>query len=145
MTNISQQRKKAILAARSCVGSPFRHQGRIPASGLDCVGLIIYVASVLNLEIVGRSNYRKIPKRHAITRAAREFGFREKPVSESFPGDILLLKFGKSLEHVAVLSDHGIIHACEKYGKVVEHKLDQTWMGRITKAYEFPETQKSEG
>jgi len=105
---------------------------------MDCVGLIIYVAQALDIEIKAETNYRKIPKRQAITRAAQEFNFVEKPVSSMVPGDILLLTFGKYLEHAVFFSDRGIIHACEKYGKIVEHRLDPVWQARITRVYEFP-------
>jgi cell wall-associated NlpC family hydrolase len=33
-----------LAAARQCLGTPFRHQGRLPRFGLDCAGVAIHVA-----------------------------------------------------------------------------------------------------
>ncbi len=34
-----EQVDAAIAAARTCLGTPFHHQGRAPGVGLDCIGL----------------------------------------------------------------------------------------------------------
>jgi len=138
MTISDLPRQKIFLAARDCVGSPFRHQGRDPASGLDCVGLIVHVAKTLNLEAFDYKGYKKIPGREAISRYARLAGFVAKPMAHMAAGDVVILRFGRYLEHAAILSDRGIIHACEKYGRVVEHGLDAHWRSRIISVHSFP-------
>tara|TARA_R110002096_G_scaffold93211_13_gene210413 strand:- start:956 stop:1390 length:435 start_codon:yes stop_codon:yes gene_type:complete len=138
MTTGDMQRKSIFLAARACVGCPFRHQGRIPATGLDCVGLIVHVATALRLGYFDRRDYRKIPGRRAISRTAEQAGFRPVAVSDRRAGDVVILRFGRTLEHAGILSDRGLIHACEKFGRVVEHRLDKDWVARITHIYAFP-------
>jgi len=138
MTICDLHQKKIFSIARACVGSPFRHQGRNPAHGLDCIGLIIYVAKTIGLEDFGHKEYKKIPEKHALSRHAKAAGFAHCPKSEIKSGNILILKFGKYLEHAAIISDRGIIHACEKYGKVVEHGLDESWRSRIISVHTFP-------
>ena len=141
MTICDLPRKRIFLTARSCVGSPFRHQGRNPAQGLDCVGLIIYVSQVLGLNNFNQNfnleNYKRIPGKRAISRQAVQAGFREREKSRMQPGDVVILRIGKYLEHSAIISDRGIIHACEKYGRVVEHGLDTEWRSKIISAYSF--------
>lgn len=138
MTTCDLPRRRIFLTARSCVGSPFRHQGRNPDHGLDCVGLIIYVAKVLGLSDFDLADYKKIPRREAISRSARAAGFLLQPRSGMMPGDVVILRIGKYLEHSAIISDRGIIHACEKYGRVVEHGLDAEWRSRIISVHSFP-------
>lgn len=125
--------------ARNCVGSPFRHQGRNPKHGLDCVGLIVYVSKLLGLGDFDTVDYKKIPKREAISRIAKTAGFMAKSKSEMLPGHVVILRIGKYLEHSAIISDRGLIHACEKYGKVVEHGLDAEWRSRIISVHSFPD------
>jgi cell wall-associated NlpC family hydrolase len=36
-----------IAAARACLGTPFRHQGRLPGIGLDCAGVALHVAQAV--------------------------------------------------------------------------------------------------
>jgi len=138
MTISDMCRSKIFLTARRCIGSPFRHQGRHPEYGLDCIGLIVYVARELGLSHFDVTEYKRIPAPEAISRYAAMAAYPEKPRSEMVPGDIVILRFGRYLEHAAILSDRGIIHACEKYGGVVEHRLDRDWRARIILAYSFP-------
>ncbi|NOZ66884.1 MAG: hypothetical protein GXP00_10395 [Alphaproteobacteria bacterium] len=139
MTISDLHRQKIFLAARDCVDSPFRHQGRDRASGLDCVGLIVHVAKTLNLGAFDYKGYKRIPGREAISRYAAMAGFLKKPMARMAAGDVVILRFGRYLEHAAILSDRGIIHACEKYGRVVEHGLDPEWRSRIISVHSFPE------
>ncbi len=138
MTICDLHDKKIFLTARSCVGSPFRHQGRNPAFGLDCVGLIVYVAKSVGLAAFDHLDYKRIPVREAISSHAHSAGFIQRSKSDMQPGNIIILKFGKYLEHAAILSDRGIIHACEKYGRVVEHGLNDEWRSRIISVHSFP-------
>ena len=138
MTICDLPSQRIFLTARRCVGSPFRHQGRVPEQGLDCVGLIVYVSKVLGLGAFDRAVYKKIPGREAISRYAGMAGFKRLPKTSIRPGNVVILKFGRCLEHAAIVSDRGIIHACEKYGKVVEHGLDEAWRFRIISVYSFP-------
>jgi len=138
MTICDLHDKKIFLTARSCVGSPFRHQGRNPAFGLDCVGLIVYVAKSVGLIPFDPLDYKRIPVKSAISSHAHIAGFPLRSKSDISPGNIVILKFGKYLEHAAILSDRGIIHACEKYGRVVEHGLNDEWRSRIISVHSFP-------
>ncbi len=139
MTTCDLHHEKIFLTARRCVGSPFRHQGRNPAFGLDCVGLIVYVAKMLGLTGFDHLDYRKIPVRGAVSSHAHSAGFLRRLKSDMQPGNVVILGFGKYLEHVAIVSDRGIIHACEKYGRVVEHGLNDEWRSRIISVHSFPD------
>lgn len=139
MTTYDLPKRRIFLTARSCVGSPFRHQGRNPEHGLDCVGLIVYVSKMLGLGDFDLADYKKIPRRKAISRISKAAGFPTKSKSEMMPGDVVILRIGKYLEHSAIISDRGLIHACEKFGQVVEHGLDAEWQSRIISVHSFPD------
>ncbi|MCF6197059.1 MAG: hypothetical protein L3J50_10200, partial [Emcibacter sp.] len=97
MTISDLHRQKIFLTARDCVGSPFRHQGRDPASGLDCVGLIVHVAKALNLGAFDYTGYKKIPGREAISHYAGRVGFLKKPMTRMASGGVVILRFGRYL------------------------------------------------
>jgi hypothetical protein len=48
------------------------------------------------------------------------------------------MAWGREPQHVALITDHGIIHSYSGVGKVVEHGLDERWQQRISAAYRFP-------
>lgn len=138
MTICHLQQRDIFLTARTCVGSPFRHQGRSPAQGLDCVGLIVYTLNAIGLKNVDFRDYKKIPVKNAISSHAGRAGFTQKAKSDMTAGDLVIMRFGRYIEHAVIVSDRGIIHACEKYGKVVEHSLDMEWQSKIISVYKFP-------
>ncbi len=138
MTICHLQQRNIFLTARTCVGSPFRHQGRSPALGLDCVGLIVFTLNSLGLKCFDFLDYKKNPMKNAISPHVDRAGFIQKSKSDMTAGDLVIMRFGKYMEHAAIVSDRGIIHACEKYGKVVEHGLDMEWRSKIISVYNFP-------
>ena len=44
-------RNELMIAARSMVGTPFIHQGRVPGVGLDCAGFGIEACKVIDIEL----------------------------------------------------------------------------------------------
>ena len=90
-----------------------------------------------------RLDYKRIPPRDAISRQAERAGFHKVPLCHMQPGDAVIIRMGRRLEHAAILTHRGIIHACEKYGRVVEHGLDAEWHSRILAAYSFPGVEPS--
>lgn len=129
-----------VFAARECLGTPFRHQGRIPGVALDCAGLIIAVAQRLGIAHSDVDGYGRRPhmglleatldSQPALVRVAD---------GERFPGDILLMRFAADPQHLAIHAGDTIIHSWASPGKVCEHRLDAIWQSRIVAAYRFRE------
>jgi cell wall-associated NlpC family hydrolase len=71
-------------AARALVGSPYRRDGRDPATGLDCLGVI-----AVALTAIGRS--ASLPARSTLRR-------RELPDLEAIAGASGLLRAGRQME-----------------------------------------------
>ena len=50
------------------------------------------------------------------------------PTKEILPGDIIVFKIGNEPQHVAIVTEPGIIlHADRLVGKVIEHRLPPSW------------------
>ena len=148
-------RNQIIAEARTWPGTRFHHQGRVKKTathngGCDCIGLIVGVVKNLNIEskIPGKFlhefdniNYGRLPDGYLFRNALAE-QFIEISVEEIQPGDLLLFRFEKDPQHIALVSNYehgglGLIHCYASSRKVIEHALDDTWKKRIVAAYKF--------
>lgn len=134
-------REDLIRTARSYLGTPWVHQGRVKGAGVDCGGLLIGVAQELGLLTFEERAYGRIPDGHML-RAVCEAYLQRIDVAELRPGDVLLMRFKEHPQHLALLGELGgrqtLIHAYSAAGRVVEHGLDEVWRARIVAAYRFP-------
>lgn len=118
-----------VMIARRYLGTPFRHQGRLPGVGIDCVGVFICLARQLgwvsaNFDITG---YKRVPDGYSLMHHLHEH-FDEIERIEMQPGDFVCVAFDKHPHHVGVIGDyvHGglsMIHASTRSNSVVEHRL----------------------
>lgn len=129
-------RLEIIKCARLALGTSFHHQGRQPGVGLDCVGLVIWVGQSLGLTDFDILNYPRLPQGDQLREVAEQAGFV--PVPQERPGDIACFRLGRNPQHVGILTGHGLIHACQNVGRVIEHRLDEHWRRRIISIFKFP-------
>lgn len=126
-----------VAAARACLGTPFRHQGRAPGIGLDCAGLAVVALKSAGVDIHAPANYSRTPhdgRLRAMIDIQR--GLRFVPRDDMQAGDVLLIKIGNEPSHVGICTGGGnVIHAYEQVGKVVEHRLDAAWQAQIVAVY----------
>lgn len=126
-----------VSAARACLGTPFRHQGRATGIGLDCAGLAVFALKSAGVDIHAPANYSRTPHDGRL-RAMIEIqrGLRFVPRDDMQAGDVLLIKIGNEPSHVGICTGDGnIIHAYEQVGKVVEHRIDSSWQAQIVSVY----------
>lgn len=128
-------------AARSCVGTRFRHQGRQPGVGLDCLGLVVCSIGgrALSLDQV---DYAEMPDGYRM-RVALERYFA--PIDVHFAEDApagAVLAFAQERDrdreprHVGIRTDAGMIHALRRAGRgVVEDELGPHWQRMFVGAY----------
>jgi hypothetical protein len=135
-------RRDVVRVVRSLVGRrpngrplvPFRHQGRDPATGLDCAGVLVWAAHQLgHLVEVDFRAYERYPS-HLTLRTFLDAHLARRPPHRVLPGDVLLLSGGTTCPtHVGVVLDGpGRLHFAHAYIKVrgvVECRLptDREW------------------
>lgn len=127
-------RDEIVAAARSYLGTRYHHQGRNRA-GIDCAGLIVCVARDLGVEVGDVAGYARTPDGDSLRRAVEGQAVR---VATAQPGDILLMRFDGDPQHLAIMTDYGMIHSYAQARRVVEHRVDAEWAKRIVAAYQFP-------
>lgn len=128
-------RQQVIETARSFLGCRWHHQGRSRA-GIDCVGLVIKTGHALGLSDFDITDYSRQPDPVRM-RALLGEHMDTIAAADAKPGDVLLMRFEKEPQHVAIVTDIGIIHAYAQVRRVTEHRLDSIWRARIVGAYQF--------
>lgn len=130
---------EVIAAARECIGTPFRHQGRLPGVGLDCAGLGIVAANAAGIDIKDFAGYPRLPFDGMLKKM-----FDEQPQLKQIdkrdaqPGDVFIMRNSHEPEHIAIASENGyIIHSSWNIRKVVEQRLDELLRNRIVYVYRF--------
>ena len=126
--------EEIISVARSLVGVPFRHQGRDPAIGLDCIGTISCVATRLGIPHEDRRDYPETPGSGQLEKALDEQEALER-VYVLEPGCIVAMRISRALQHVGVYTGSTLIHAWKNAGKVCEHDFDALWRSRVMRIY----------
>lgn len=131
-----------VREARSWIGTRFLHQGRVKRNeqtegGVDCAGLVVAVAKALSLENgFTEFAYGRYPNAQTLERTC-EAHMDRIPLDQAGPGDVLLMAWEVEPQHLAILSDVGIIHSYARIGACVEHALDPAWRNRIRAAYRY--------
>jgi hypothetical protein len=137
-------KKEIVSIAREFIGARWQHQARIGGVAMDCAGLPILIGQRLGLSIDALANYGRLPV-PAEMRAELDRHLVRVAKKDMQEGDVVWLKFDVEPQHFAVVGDyvHGgfsLIHAYNGAGlnRVVEHRLDAGWMGRIVGVWRFP-------
>lgn len=128
-----------IIEARKWIGTPYIHQGRLINKGCDCVGLIIGIAKKLNISSFNYTAYDRQPDPDIMGKLLTENLIKSNRNKQNLlHADILWIKFGKHPQHLAIVTDLGIIHSYSVVGKVVEHRIDNKWQKRIVGIFRYP-------
>lgn len=130
------RREDFVAAARSFIGTPFHHQGRVPGVGLDCAGVVVCAATACGYDVSDVAGYGRIPNQGMLEQAVLAHCDRI-PLERVRTGDILLFKFLYEPQHLAVFDNGMLIHAYSSVGRVVENGLDDAWLKRLVGCYKL--------
>ena len=134
-----------ITAARSYIGTPWKHQARCKGVGVDCIGLLVGAFVEAGTPIKDCIDYGKNPnpKRflaHLVRQFERVSGGNQLDVHAdagawrfAAPGDVLVFQFqGPDLpQHVGISTGVGVIHTYQSAGAVAEHALTYEWQRKV--------------
>lgn len=115
-------------AATQLIGSPFRLHGRDPATGLDCVGLVVAALKAIGAKPLAPTGYslRNLSVDQWLHFAARS-GLAPSP-GPIRRDDVLLITLSHCQHHLAIAADAtNVIHAHAGLRQVVHQPLESTW------------------
>lgn len=111
------------------VGARFRLQGKDPATGLDCVGLVWAAYAAAGVQLMRPGDY---PLR-GWARARVEAGLAAAgflPVGDvARVGDVALIAFAAGQFHLGLIGSGSLVHAHAGLRRVVETVLDDAVLG----------------
>ena len=140
---------RVVAAARSWIGTPYRHQGARKGVWCDCLGLVRGVWA----EVTGRPaqepggyapDWAERAGRDRLIIAAQAHCGDPVPLGQAAAGDIILFRWrdGVSAKHAGILTDPDhFIHAYEAVG-VIESVLVPSWRRRIAAVHRIPLTDR---
>lgn len=144
--------RAAVLAeARSWIGTPWSHQGRLKGVASDCIGLVVETlrAAGFPLGSFTYPSYGARPVRGSLEAMVARF-LDPIPLTDILPADIVLVHWKTSPMHIAfvgnylhrdILAPLSLIHAMLDLGAVQEHILDQRWTQHLSSAWRVPGVQ----
>jgi len=122
--------------AMAYVGTPYRHQGRSPGTGLDCVGIVVCALQAMGVPVNDRRTYRNVPPRSMLRENALRHGFTEVK-QQPKRGDILLfwMRHKRLVIHcgVCVGKGHEMIHV--EAGRRVEIVPLRLWQPQLSSVF----------
>ena len=135
----AQELADFVAAARSYMGVPFRHQGR-SRRGLDCAGLFAVAVHDIGKPVYNVEAYSKEPRENGLRKAVIANLGDAISSDQMRHGDIALMTFVNEPSHVGIVTDYplggfALLHTFAQQGKVVEHRMDQSWLDRIVEVY----------
>ena len=113
-----------VTRARALIGTRFRLHGRDPASGLDCVGLIVCACPAITRPPEGYALRGGASAGFAAMFIANGMKERE---GEPRVGDVLLLQPSAAQFHLGIWSGESLIHADGVLRRVVETPGALAW------------------
>ena len=140
-------REDVVREARKMRGTPYRHLGRAPGRGLDCIGLLFCVAKALGqtpympgfnyIDYVSDGYVIDTNKDSMISLLSRSLIRID--VEERGVGDIegYWIRHRRIPCHTAILTDRGHLHSVQ--GKrVLEQPRSGFWDKRLCGAFRYP-------
>lgn len=133
------KREDIVAAARRWLGVPFRHQGR-SRQGIDCAGLIELVGVDLGLMsrlTPAQLRYARVPNPNQMRRSL-ESHLIEIEKDAWMTGDVLWLRVMNLPMHLAIATEHSMIHAYSHAGRVVENGFPSDLDDILESAWTWP-------
>jgi len=127
----AEERQAVVAEARNCIGTPYRHMGRMkgPGGGLDCAQLVWLV--FYNCGLTPFLPLEPYPPdfmlHHGVERYLAIVVERARPVDDPRPGDVVLYRVGRLYAHGGIVVDPGwphLVHAWAAARRVIADRGD---------------------
>lgn len=124
---IGTRGEQIAAAAEAMVGIPFRHQGRNPKLGVDCVGVVLCSVWAAGCEVPDCLGYGPIPNASMLMRELEGRADRVH-MDDAMPGDVMLFQRHGSPTHFGIMvAGNHFVHAHQKTGSVRKDELSRLW------------------
>lgn len=136
MTKIEQ----IINEARSFLGCKWRHKGR-NHYGIDCAGLIVCSYAKAGVKVHDERHYGREPWNDSLDAHLEKTFGKRLDKSEMQAGDVAVIWWNEvpAPSHLGIIANHpsggfSLIHSYSQHN-VVEHRIDEDWLNKISHIY----------
>ena len=137
------KRAAIVAAARTWVGTPYRHQASLRLVGCDCLGLVRGVWRELfgaepELAPPYSPDWAEACGRETLLEAAERHFVRCEAIGA---GTLLVFRWkaGTPAKHVGIaVGSERFVHAYDSVGRAVEGALAPMWRRRLVATFDFP-------
>lgn len=144
--------KHLIETARTYLGTPTVHQGRLKGAGVDCIGLVVCAAKEAGVPVRDRQEnrtYVRVASGHYSRGMLKHLDALCTQVnhldsSKWQLGDVIVFRrsmANEAAQHMGLLSKTKpfyLLHACSHVHRVVEHTMSKFMIERILRVYRLP-------
>lgn len=142
-----QDRAAIYTEARTWVGTPYHHHGRLKGQSCDCIGLILGVGRALGLNVpsdLEMPKYSTLPHDGMCEKMSDRYLIRQAQATP-LPGQIgLFFITARGVgQHFCIFAWHAItqrhtmIHAFEGGKRVIETGISEFWRKRLIRIYDY--------
>ncbi len=137
-------RTEIVAYARRLEKTPFRHQGRAPAMGLDCAGLVIAVAEHFGIAPADFESpaYDTFPAPAMVVRMLQKHLTYIGGLKTALTGDVGLISDHGYAVHMGIFAERDgyrtIIHSTRRDNGVVEHIVDGAFARLVRGVWRYP-------
>jgi len=123
--------------AAKYIGTPYRHQGRVPSIGLDCAGVLICALRDAGQAVNDCRSYPQVPPRNLLQATIESNGLQEVTRGQPQDGDVLLfwMRNKRLVIHCGICTNNGrdMIHV--ESSRKVEAVPMQLWTHQLAKVF----------
>lgn len=126
-----------IATARSWIGTPWRHQARLPGVAMDCVGAVVCSARAAGLDVPDSTDYSEDTSGSELLELVSSVCAR---VDRERAGDLLVFRVGSRLWHVGIATGEGtMLHSRRTLsgGSLREEEIDGGWRARLHSVWRY--------
>lgn len=129
-----------IEACRSLLGVRFRHQGRNPAIGVDCIGMLGWGVRQIGRCFQDVRGYGNEPHKNGLRQGLVTNLGEPIPRASMRAGDIPLMRLGGEPRHVGLITNHpdgglALLHVHSELKFVSEHVIGTRFMSCIVEVF----------
>ena len=132
---MNDRQSKIINITRRWLGTPWVHNQAVIGIGVDCINFVWQVGKEAGFEIADmpRRYTRTATYNNIVNFLDKHFPRVEKQNLQ--PSDLICIEYAGYNNHLAFVTDRGMIHADSNERKVIEHPISDRFFNKITVAW----------
>ena len=130
-----------VRVAKTYIGTPFHHLGRIKNIGIDCIGIVLGIAKELSIPLIIHPDFERYGRRTRNLSLLQYMDEQFVKIDRREVGSIAVSwhnRITKEPSHVGIVTSIGMVHTnCDLMITIEEH-WSPKWATRIVGYFKYP-------